>query len=143
MGLVAASRLGERWIEELLTSARGAGGTRRVLIVGAGSAGIALLRELRETPGHTVLGFLDDDADKQGMRIQRVPILGSCWNAGEAIERVRADLVLVTIPRAPHETLSHVVSTCDRRGVTCRFALRDHDLDPAQFLETTEAARRD
>jgi UDP-GlcNAc:undecaprenyl-phosphate GlcNAc-1-phosphate transferase len=138
--LVIASRLGERWIEELLTSVRGTGGTRRVLIVGAGRSGISLLRELRETPGHSVVGFLDDDADKQGMRIQRVPILGSCWNVGEAIERTRADLVVVAIPRAPRETLTHIVGTCERRGVACRFALRDHDLDPAQFLESRETA---
>ena len=132
--LVAASRVGERWIEEVLTAVRGASGARRVLIVGAGRAGISLLRELRESPGFAVLGFLDDDGDKQGMRIQRVPILGSCWNIGEAIDRVRADLVLVTIPRAPRETLTHVVSSCEARNVACRFALREHDLDPAKFL---------
>jgi len=140
--LVGASRLGERWIEELLTSVRGAAGSRRVLIVGAGRAGISLLRELRESPGYAVLGFLDDDGDKQGMRIQRVPILGSCWNIGEAIDRVRADLVLVTIPRAPRETLSHVVSACESRNVSCRFALREHDLDPAQFLAGAESAQQ-
>jgi UDP-GlcNAc:undecaprenyl-phosphate GlcNAc-1-phosphate transferase len=140
VAFVAASRLGERWIEEILTSVRGAAGSRRVLIVGAGRAGIALLRELRETPGHVVTGFLDDDPAKQGMRIQRVPILGSCWNAREAIERTRADLVVVTIPRAPRETLTHVVSVCDEKRIACRFALRDHDLDPAQFLERRGAA---
>jgi len=140
--LVAASRFGERFIEELLTSVRGAAGSRRVLIVGAGRAGISLLRELRETPGHTVFGFLDDDGDKQGMRVQRVPILGSCWNIGEAIDRVRADLVLVTIPRAPRETLTHVVSACESRKIACRFALREHDLDPAQFLAGAESARQ-
>jgi UDP-GlcNAc:undecaprenyl-phosphate GlcNAc-1-phosphate transferase len=139
VALAASSRLGEQWIAELLTSVRGASGSRRVLIVGAGKAGTALLRELRETPGHAVLGFLDDDPSKQGMRIQRVPILGSCWNSGEAIDRVRADLVLVTIPRAPRETLTHVVAACEQRGVTCRFSLMDHDLDPAQFLTTTRS----
>ena len=142
IALLVASRLGERWIEELLTSVRGAGGSQRVLIVGAGRAGVALLREFRETPGHAVLGFLDDDPSKQGMRIQRVPILGSCWNTGEAIERVRADLVLVTIPRAPRETLTHVVAACEQRNVTCRFALMDHDLDPAQFLESSGTTSR-
>ncbi len=140
--LVAASRVGERWIEELLTSVRGASGSRRVLIVGAGRAGISLLRELRESAGDVVLGFLDDDGDKQGMRIQRVPILGSCWNMGEAIDRVRADLVLVTIPRAPRETLTHVVSSCEARNVACRFALREHDLDPAQFLAGAGSAQQ-
>lgn len=131
---VAVSRLGERWIEDLLSTVRGAAGARRILVVGAGRSGISLLRELRETPGQAVVGFLDDDPEKQGLRIQRVPILGSLWNVGEAIEKVRADTVVVTIPRAPRETLTHVVAACEASGIACRFAMRDHDLDPEQFL---------
>ena len=39
----------------------GRDGARRVLIVGAGRSGRSLARELRETPGMRVVGFLDDN----------------------------------------------------------------------------------
>jgi len=51
---------------------------KRTLIVGAGRAGILLCQELQDHPGLgcRVLGFVDDALEKQGVRIQGVPVLG-------------------------------------------------------------------
>ena len=53
-------------------------GRENVLIVGAGDAGVMLLREiLTNMPQYAVKGFIDDDPAKQNLIIQGVPVLGT------------------------------------------------------------------
>src|SRR5207253_1249518 len=115
--VVGASRFWERAFVRGVSSVTGRGARRRTLIVGAGRGGRSLLRELRETPGEQVVGFVDDDPRLARRRLQGVAVLGGC----EAIEAVLAeaqpDVVLVTIPDAPRERLNAVVRGCERAGI--------------------------
>ena len=135
--LVGASRFWERGIVRALQSFGGRGARKRTLIVGAGRGGRSLLRELRETPGEVVVGFVDDDAELRGRRLQGVPVLGSLLDLDAVLERTQPDTVLVTIPDAPRDRLDHVVSACSFASVPCRFVRRQLDLDPRVVLETT------
>src|SRR5436190_574253 len=132
--LVGASRLGERALFRALTVLKGREGQRRTLIVGAGRGGRSLLRELRETPGEHVVGFVDDDPRLRRRRLQGVPVLGSADDIESILVTARPDLVLVTIPDAPRERLDFVVYGCAQAGVTCRFVRRQTDLDPRAVL---------
>ena len=77
---------------------------RRTLLVGAGRSGRSLLRELRETPGEQVVGFVDDDPRLRGRRMQGVPVLGTLREIDRVARASLApDLVLVTIPDAPRD----------------------------------------
>jgi exopolysaccharide biosynthesis polyprenyl glycosylphosphotransferase len=52
---------------------------RRVLIVGAGRAGTTLVQALssvKPLPFH-IVGFVDDDAEKQGQIIEKLPVIGT------------------------------------------------------------------
>jgi len=135
--LVGASRLGERALFRALTVLKGREGQRRTLIVGAGRGGRSLLRELRETPGEHVVGFVDDDPRLRRRRLQGVPVLGGAGDIERIIVTTRPDLVLVTIPDAPRERLDFVVYGCAQAGVTCRFVRRHTDLDPRVVLGAT------
>ena len=132
--LIGASRLGERAISPLLGSLARPEERRRVLIVGAGRGGRSLLRELRETPGQQVIGFVDDDPHLRHRRIHGVQILGSAAEIEPVLARRKPDIVFVTIPDAPRERLDFVVSGCERAGITCSFVRRQIDLDPAVVL---------
>jgi len=132
--LIGASRLGERAISPLLGSLARPEERRRVLIVGAGRGGRSLLRELRETPGQQVIGFVDDDPHLRHRRIHGTQILGSAAEIEPVLARRKPDIVFVTIPDAPRERLDFVVSGCERAGITCSFVRRQIDLDPAVVL---------
>jgi UDP-GlcNAc:undecaprenyl-phosphate GlcNAc-1-phosphate transferase len=132
--LVGASRLGERALFRALALLRGREGRRRTLIVGAGKGGRSLLRELRETPGEQVVGFVDDDPRLRRRRLQGVPVLGNVDEIDRILASARPDAVLVTIPSAPRVRLDAVVSGCERAGVVCRFVKRETDLDPRVVL---------
>jgi FlaA1/EpsC-like NDP-sugar epimerase len=52
---------------------------KRFLIIGAGNAGEALLREIHRMHEvqYDVVGFIDDDPIKQGINIHGIPVLGT------------------------------------------------------------------
>jgi UDP-GlcNAc:undecaprenyl-phosphate GlcNAc-1-phosphate transferase len=132
--LVGASRFAERAVARGLSSLTKRGVRRRTLIVGAGRGGRSLLRELRETPGEQVVGFVDDDGRLRRRRLQGVPVVGGTDELERILERTTPDAVLVTIPDAPRELLDRVIDVCLAAEVPCRFVRRETDLDPQVVL---------
>jgi len=132
--LIGSSRFAERALFRALATMKDRRSRRRTVIVGAGRGGRSLLRELRETPGEQVVGFVDDDSRLRRRRLQGVPVLGGCLDMERVLALARPDLVLVTIPDAPRERLDAVVAGCSASGVPCRFVRRELDLDPKVVL---------
>ena len=130
---VGGSRFAERAIVTSARSVRDRTG-RRTLIVGAGRTGRSLMRELRETAGERVVGFVDDNPRLRRRRVHGVPVIGTTKEASRLFERVKPDIVLITIPDAPRDRLDEVVDACLQAGVTCRFVRREIDLDPHVVL---------
>ena len=128
--LVGSSRFAERALFRAHATFRDRHERRRTLLVGAGRSGRSLLRELRETPGEHVVGFVDDDTRLRGRRMQGVPVLGSLQEIDRVLSQSRPDVVLVTIPAAPRDVLDGVLQACERAQVPCRFVRRELDLDP-------------
>jgi UDP-GlcNAc:undecaprenyl-phosphate GlcNAc-1-phosphate transferase len=135
--LIGASRFWERAFVRGVASLTGRGKRHRTLIVGAGRGGRSLLRELRETPGEQVVGFVDDDPRLSRRRLQGVPVLGDTSEIEQILSRVSPDTVLVTIPDAPRERLGLVVDACALAQLPCRFVRRHTDLDPDIALRAT------
>jgi UDP-GlcNAc:undecaprenyl-phosphate GlcNAc-1-phosphate transferase len=134
IALIGASRFGQRALHHALRSVKDREERRRTLIVGAGRAGRSLLRELRETPGEQVVGFVDDDPRLRRRRMQGVPVLGRLDEVERVLRETQPDVVLVTIPQAPRERLDAVIGSCEQADVTCRFVRREVDLDPLVVL---------
>jgi UDP-GlcNAc:undecaprenyl-phosphate GlcNAc-1-phosphate transferase len=130
---IGGSRFAERAIVTSARSVRDRTG-RRTLIVGAGRTGRSLMRELRETAGERVVGFVDDNPRLRRRRVHGVPVIGTTKEVARLLERAKPDIVLITIPDAPRERLDAVVDACLQAGVTCRFVRRELDLDPHVVL---------
>ena len=135
--LIGASRFWERGVAHALRTVVDRGGQQRTLIVGAGRSGRSLLRELRETQGVRVVGFVDDDPAFRRRRIQGVPVVSSLDEIGWTLGRLSPDTVLVTIPAAERARLEAVIEACRRADVACRFVRREVDLDPGHILGAT------
>ena len=95
------------------------------MIVGAGPAGRSLQRELRETPGERVIGFVDDDPRLAGRRLQGVPVLGGVGELGAVLERWSPDLVLVTLTDAGDGRLAELAEAGAAAGVEVSFVRRE------------------
>src|SRR5437667_1227399 len=134
--LIAASRFWERAFVRGVSALTGRGDRHRTLIVGAGRGGRSLLRELRETVGEQVVGFVDDDPRLSRRRLQGVPVLGGTEEIEQILAETHPEVVLVTIPDAPAARLESLVRGCHDAGVQCRFVRRVTDLDPLSVLGT-------
>lgn len=94
-------------------------GVTRILIMGAGSAGSMMIRELRENPqlNMEVVGFVDDDPLKLDVRIHGVPVLGSHHEIPRLVMEHNITQVIIAMPTAPGKTIRKIVELCERVGV--------------------------
>jgi FlaA1/EpsC-like NDP-sugar epimerase len=96
---------------------------RKALIVGAGSAGQMIAREIWENPslGLSAVGFIDDDPSKIGARIHGLRVLGGHRDI-EAVGRAHGvDEIIIAIPSAAPSHLRHIATHCEK--LTARFRI--------------------
>ncbi|MGB7588610.1 MAG: nucleoside-diphosphate sugar epimerase/dehydratase [Solirubrobacterales bacterium] len=119
--LIAGARLTARLIVE-----RPASGHRfprhKVLVIGAGSGGQMVVRELQLNPalGSTAIGFVDDDPRKRGMRMLGLRVLGSTEEIERILDETEPNEVVIAIPSAPGTLRAKVVAPCREREIRVR-----------------------
>jgi FlaA1/EpsC-like NDP-sugar epimerase len=93
-----------------------------VLVVGAGSGGQMVVRELQLNPnlGSVAIGFVDDDPRKRGMRMLGLKVLGSTAQIGRILDDTEPDEVVIAIPSAPGSMRAKVVAACRDREIPVR-----------------------
>ncbi len=123
----------------------------RTVIVGAGSAGELLLRDLQRSDEHSyrVIGFVDDLASKRGTTIGGRQVLGSLDDLADVCRRWRVEQVLFAIPRLPPERMRQVLDACAElklvyKTVPVSFAYLNDRLSASalQDLQTEDLLRR-
>jgi FlaA1/EpsC-like NDP-sugar epimerase len=120
--LLGGGRLVRRMVAERPDRASRRRRALGVLIVGAGSGGQMVVRELRLNPklGARAIGFVDDDPRKRGMSAVGVKVLGSTDEIGEILDRKTPDEVIIAIPSAPGVLRGKVVAACRERDIHVR-----------------------
>jgi FlaA1/EpsC-like NDP-sugar epimerase len=86
----------------------------RVLLIGAGEAGVLVAREIANRPdlGLQPVGFLDDDPLKVGASIGGLPVLGRTADVGAIAERKHVDRALLTIANASGAQIRRITELC-------------------------------
>ena len=121
VGVRAVRRIYGELVERKL---RASGQKReRVLLIGAGQAGVLVAREIISRPDLALhpIGFLDDDPLKIGSRIGGLPVLGSIDQAAEIAVRKRVKRVLITIANAPGPQIRSVTMRCRNAGLETKI----------------------
>ncbi len=119
--LLGGARLARRsFAERPQRMARGR--SRSILVVGAGSGGQMVVRELQLNPnlGAHAIGFLDDDPSKRNMRAAGLKVLGTTDEIGPICDRLAPDEVVIAIPSAPGVLRGKVVAACREREIEVR-----------------------
>ncbi|HUV65136.1 MAG TPA: nucleoside-diphosphate sugar epimerase/dehydratase [Sedimentisphaerales bacterium] len=118
--MLGGLRIVIRLYYEALSTAE-AGRLKRFLIVGAGNAGEALLREIfrMSVAQYDVVGFIDDDPIKQGTRIHGIPVLGTVEQLPGICENRNVEEIAIAMPSASPRQLRRVIQVCE--GAKIRF----------------------
>jgi len=120
-GFLSLSRLIERQIRDRLRR-RGVG-VDRVLIVGAGVVGRAMMRSILARPelGYRAVGFVDDDPGKQENDIGPFKALGSTADLPAILQEETVHQVIISLPWISHRKVLRIIADSERRGVRARF----------------------
>jgi FlaA1/EpsC-like NDP-sugar epimerase len=109
-GLFAARRFGDLPL------------AKRILVVGAGDAGAALIRDMLRSTGGELLpvAIVDDDLRKQGHACHGVPVAGSLDDIAAVAAARRVDQVVMAIPSASAELTRRVSDLAEGAGIPMR-----------------------
>jgi sugar transferase (PEP-CTERM system associated) len=92
------------------------GRQKRVLIVGAGHAGKSLYEVLKDNPDYIVVGFIDNDPDKQD--ILNLPrILGDCATLDKMITEHQVDSIVLSITHMKDPALLRATMHSKMEGI--------------------------
>lgn len=123
-GLRTAMRIyRERMVEAKKTSPAN---RRKVAIIGAGSSGSALFREIYSKPGlgMEVVCFIDDDPAKIGGTLHGRKIAGQRVDLPRLIENLKISRAILAMPTAPPAVIRETVDILNAAGI-------EHDILPS------------
>lgn len=93
-------------------------GVVRLLIVGAGTVGRAVMKSIVAQPelGYQVVGFVDDDQEKL-QDIGRFKALGVTGDLPQLVTELSVGEVIITLPWLSHGKVLSIMGHCQRKGV--------------------------
>ncbi len=117
----------------------------RVLVLGAGRAGDALVRDLLRENRYRPVGILDDNPQIRGARIHGVPVLGALEHLPELARETAAQMLLIAMPSASSAQMQRVVGLCEATDLPFRTMPRLADVvaGRSSFGELKEVAIED
>ncbi|WP_318618534.1 nucleoside-diphosphate sugar epimerase/dehydratase [Priestia megaterium] len=87
---------------------------KRTLIIGAGSAGTMVARQLLKKNDSNLLpvGFIDDNIKKHHLDILGIPVLGGVGKIEEAVKKFAIENIIISIPSLSKKELNIIFQEC-------------------------------
>ncbi len=124
VGLLGMPRLLFRAWKDNQNSEAKNGVASRVLILGAGRASEALVRDLRRSGIYQPVGILDDAPRLRGTKLHGIPVLGSLADAQTIARETAAKLIVIAMPSLDAATMQRVVAICESTSLPFRTVPR-------------------
>ena len=121
--LVFFSRFIFRAIREVENTRKQTLHSKNVMIVGAGDAGVSLLKEIKANPSlhKKVVCIIDDAQGKIGNSIHGVKVVGGRNRISDMVERYHVQEILIAIPSAKAEDRKQILNICKETGKELMF----------------------
>ena len=90
----------------------------RVLVVGAGSAGVSLVKEMQINPhlGFHPVAFIDDDPGKINVHIRGIPVVGDRGKIPDVVKSLHIHKVIIAMPTVAGRVIREIVNICQATG---------------------------
>ncbi|WP_414586031.1 polysaccharide biosynthesis protein [Scytonema sp. PCC 10023] len=91
----------------------------RVLIVGAGSAGVSLVQEMQTNPqlGFYPVAFIDDNPEKLNAHIRGIPVVGDRHQIPDVVKSLQIQKVIIAMPTVAGRVIREIVDICKVTGI--------------------------
>jgi len=88
----------------------------RTLIVGAGSAGAMIVRQLQKShEAHLeAVAFVDDDLRKQRLEIYNIPVVGTREDIQRVVDRYQIEHIIIAIPSLSRKEVNGIFEACTK-----------------------------
>ncbi len=96
---------------------------KRILIVGGGSAGEGIIRDLSRSFSvyqYIPAVIIDDDVSRHGSEIQGVRVVGTCKDIPKFVTKYKISLILIAIPSASSKQMREIVKYCELSKIPFR-----------------------
>jgi FlaA1/EpsC-like NDP-sugar epimerase len=119
--LIGASRLFVRvaaYFKSLQT-----GHVTRSLIIGAGDAGATIARELGQRYSNTkkLVGFIDDDPNKQKQMLFGVPVLGNREDIAQIVKQFNINEIIIAMPSVEGHSIRKIIHSAKLPGCSLKI----------------------
>ncbi|MBQ4381549.1 MAG: polysaccharide biosynthesis protein, partial [Oscillospiraceae bacterium] len=93
---------------------------RRIMLIGAGSAGGMIAREFINSDrlNAKVICFIDDNETKWGKYLEGIPVVGGRDSIPDAVKKYRITSIILCLPRATAEQRKDILDICKK--TSCR-----------------------
>ncbi len=88
-----------------------------VLVLGADDAAVNLSKDLSRSDAWRVVGFLDDDADKDGHLLNGIKVLGTLDTLPQWARQLRVRQAIVAMPSDSHQARRRAIDLCNEAGL--------------------------
>lgn len=89
---------------------------QNVMIVGAGEAGLTILKETEDSQRSKgrVVCLIDDDRNKKGLQIRGIPVVGNRYDIPSAVEKFHVDQINIAMPTAAPKERKEIIEICQK-----------------------------
>ena len=121
VAFISGSRFVLRAVDSLRPTRSARGKHTNVLVIGAGSAGSMVIKELREHPElrRVPVAVIDEDRNKWKTRIHSIPVVGGMDMLQHTVDRFLIGEIIIAIPSASEQNILDIINQCKETG--CRL----------------------
>ncbi|MCX7877611.1 MAG: sugar transferase [Ignavibacteria bacterium] len=111
--------------------------TRRAIAIGAGNLGAFFAEIITVKPHYHIelVGFLDDNPDKTGLKINRIPVLGTTQILDDVIHDQEIDEIFITIQSIDNKKLLDLIEMCKLTNCQVNLVSNHFDIVNAKLDE--------
>ena len=116
--LMVICRFSQRGIKTLSSRRLQEGKMKRVLIVGAGEAGNAIIKEIVNSRyvNMKIVGIVDDDKAKRGKFLHGIKVIGDRNDIIDITESRRVDEIIIAMPSTSPQEMKQILDICKQTG---------------------------
>ncbi|MGX9133215.1 polysaccharide biosynthesis protein [Rummeliibacillus sp. JY-2-4R] len=117
--LIGGSRISWRMFRDKICHKSCPKNQKRTLIIGAGSTGSMIVRQLQRSNTSRLkpVAFLDDDPSKVGLEVLGIRVLGGRLQLKQVIESFEVEHILIAIPSMNRKDLANLSQQCLATGI--------------------------